>query len=101
LFLKPAIERMLGLTRDAKPNGKVVLGRDLRANDSRQDYMRARLTADAEGRTTVAPFDKQDSAMLSLLYSADCLIIRPPHAPAAKAGDLVEVLMLGGGCLSI
>ena len=101
LFLKPAIERMLGLTQDTKPNPKMVLGRDLRANDSRQDYIRARLTADAQGRTTVAPFDKQDSAMLSLLAVADCLIIRPPHAPAAKAGDLVEVLMLGGGCLSI
>ncbi|HWA50220.1 MAG TPA: gephyrin-like molybdotransferase Glp [Dongiaceae bacterium] len=101
LFLKPAIERMLGLTQDLKPNLKMVLGRELRANDTRQDYMRARLSVDAEGRTTVAPFDKQDSAMLSLLSSADCLIIRPPHAPAAKAGDLVEVLMLGGGCLSI
>jgi len=101
VFLKPAIERMLGLTQAARPNPKVPLGRDLGANDTRQDYMRARLTVDAEGRTSVAPFDKQDSAMLSLLSSADCLIIRPPHAPAAKAGDLVEVLMLGGGCLSI
>ena len=89
------------LTHAARPNPKVPLGRDLGANDTRQDYMRARLTVDAEGRTSVAPFDKQDSAMLSLLSSADCLIIRPPHAPAAKAGDLVEVLMLGGGCLSI
>ncbi len=101
LFLKPAIERMLGLAQAAQPNPKVVLGRDLRANDLRQDYMRARLTTDAAGRATVAPFDKQDSAMLSLLAGADCLIIRPPHAPAAKAGELVEVLILGGGCLSI
>jgi molybdopterin molybdotransferase len=92
---------MLGLAQTARLNPKVALGRDLRANDSRQDYMRARLTVDADGRATVAPFDKQDSAMLSLLAGADCLIIRPVHAPAAKAGDLVEVLMLGGGCLSI
>lgn len=100
LFLKPAIERMLGLTQAARPNPRIALGRDLRANDQRQDYLRARLSVDADGRTTVAPFDKQDSAMLSLLAGADCLIIRPPHALAAKAGDLVEVLMLGGGCLS-
>ena len=101
LFLKPAIERMLGLAAQARPNPVVALGRDLRANDQRQDYLRAHLGVDAAGRTTVTPFDKQDSAMLSLIASADCLIIRPPHAPAAKAGDPVEVLMLGGGCLSI
>jgi molybdopterin molybdotransferase len=101
LFLKPAIERMLGLAGDARPNPRVALGRDLRANDQRQDYLRARLTTDADGRTTVAPFDKQDSAMLSLIAGADCLIVRPPHAPAAKAGDPVEVLMLSGGCWSI
>jgi molybdopterin molybdotransferase len=101
LFLKPAIEHMLGLKADARPNPKITLGRDLRANDQRQDYLRAKVSVDGEGRTTVAPFDKQDSAMLSLIASADCLIIRPPHAPAAKAGDLVEVLMLAGGVLSI
>ncbi|MBL9033657.1 MAG: molybdopterin molybdenumtransferase MoeA, partial [Rhodospirillaceae bacterium] len=71
------------------------------ANDQRQDYLRAHLSVDAGGRAVVTPFDKQDSAMLSLLASADCLIIRQPHAPAAEAGEPVEVLMLGGGCLSI
>lgn len=101
LFLKPAIERMLGLRATAHPNPTVTLGRDLRANDQRQDYLRAHLSVDASGRSIATPFDKQDSAMLSLMASADCLIIRPPLAPAAKAGDAVEVLMLGGGCLSI
>lgn len=101
LFLKPAIEHMLGVAPSARPNPRVALGRELRANDQRQDYLRAHLSTDADGRVTVAPFDKQDSAMLSLIAGADCLIVRPPHAPAAKEGDPVEVLMLGGGCLSI
>ena len=101
LFLKPAIERMLGLKASNRPNPMIALGRDLRANDQRQDYLRAHLSVDAGGRAVVTPFDKQDSAMLSLLASADCLIIRQPHAPAAEAGEPVEVLMLGGGCLSI
>ena len=101
LFLKPAIERMLGLKAGSRPNPVFALGRELRANDQRQDYLRAHLSIDAAGRTVATPFDKQDSAMLSLIASADCLIIRPPAAPAAKAGDPVEVLMLGGGCLSI
>lgn len=101
LFLKPAIERMLGVAGKDRPNPRIALARDLRANDQRQDYLRAFISAGPDGTLQVSPYDKQDSAMLSLIASADGLIIRPPHAPAAKAGDLVEVLMLGGGCLSI
>jgi molybdopterin molybdotransferase len=59
------------------------------ANDGRQDYVRAELAADAEGRLTVKPFPKQDSSMLRTLVDAGCLIIRPPNAPAAAAGTLV------------
>ena len=32
---------------------------------------------------------------------ADCLIVRPPHAPAALAGETVEIIRLGGGCHSV
>ena len=32
--------------------------------------------------------------MQRTLAEADCLIIRPPHAPAAAAGSPVEVLPL-------
>ncbi|WP_365709477.1 hypothetical protein [Parvibaculum sp.] len=32
--------------------------------------------------------------MLSVLSHAGCLVIRPPHAPAAKAGEIVRVLPL-------
>ena len=39
--------------------------------------------------------------MLSLIARADCLIVRRPHAPAAKAGERVEILPLSGGCWSI
>ena len=42
------------------------------------------------------PFEKQDSSMLRLLTESDCLVIRAPHAPAAKAGDLTEMIPLTG-----
>jgi len=32
---------------------------------------------------------------------ADCLVIRPPHAPAAGEGDAVRIIRLGGGGYSI
>ena len=35
--------------------------------------------------------------MLSLLVQAQCLVIRPPHAPAAARGTAVEIIPLEGG----
>ena len=34
--------------------------------------------------------------MMSLLAAADCLVMRPPHAPAVIAGDPVDVMILAG-----
>jgi molybdopterin molybdotransferase len=39
--------------------------------------------------------------MLSLIARAGCLIVRKPGAPAAKAGDSVDIIPLSGGCLSV
>ena len=35
--------------------------------------------------------------MLSLLVKAQCLVVRPPHAPAAERGTAVEIIPLEGG----
>ena len=56
------------------------------ANDSRQDYVRARLDQDRGGRVAT-PFRVQDSSMLATLAAADALIVRPVRAPAAAAGE--------------
>lgn len=101
LFLRPAIDRLLGRTAAASTPVVAKLGMALKANDQRQDYLRARLTREPDGSLTAAPFPKQDSAMLSLIAQADALIIRPPHAPAAEVGDVTEILLLSGGSLSI
>ena len=33
--------------------------------------------------------------MLKALSDADCLIVRPPHAPAAEAGAPCRIIRLG------
>jgi molybdopterin molybdotransferase len=102
LYLRPAIEVMLGRGGDAPaPPATAVLGSDLGANDRRQDYLRARLTWDDQGRRLAMPFERQDSSMLATLAHADCLIVRPPNAAPARAGDTVEIVPLSGGALSI
>ncbi len=66
----------------------------MRANDSRQDYMRATLEIAADGTRTATPFARQDSSMQRTFREAQCLIIRPPNAPEAPAGALVPILIL-------
>jgi len=101
MFLRPAIDTMLGRIAEPEPQPTALLGRDLPENDSREDYLRARLSHDEQGRLVATPFDRQDSSMLSFLSKADCLVVRAPRAPAIKAGATVPIVPLSGGCLSI
>lgn len=94
IFLKPMIEQLLGWDTDEPETRIARLGTPLPANDQRQDYLRARLARAEDGATVVTPFDRQDSSMLRTLAHANCLIVRPPHAPAAPAGTSVDVLPL-------
>lgn len=93
LFLRPLLLAMQGLPADDDLRD-AVLARDMGANDSRADFIRAKLSTDGDGRLVAEPFPKQDSGMLSRLAWADCLILRAPHAPPAKAGDRVQVMPL-------
>lgn len=94
LFVRPAMERMLGLARQPHRLNTAELTAPLPANDKRQDYMRATLERASSGQLSATPFPKQDSSMLRTLSRADCLIVRAPHAPPIQAGDVVPVLML-------
>ena len=92
LFLRPALAAMLG-TSHAVPIVRARLLRDLKENDSRQDYVRARMEM-RDGERFVEAFAVQDSSMLSVFARADGLIVRAPRAPAAKTGEKVDVLPL-------
>jgi len=94
LFLKPLIAAMLGQPRDGTGPSIATLAAPLPQNDRRQDYVRATLSLDVDGRPLVTPFSRQDSSMLNLLAKSGALIIRPPHAPALDAGAEVPVLVL-------
>jgi len=94
VFLRAAMERMLGLPSPPRGGETAALAVDLGPNDEREDYLRARREIGPDGLVRVRPFPVQDSAMLSVLAAADCLVIRPPHAPAAAAGETVPILPL-------
>jgi molybdopterin molybdotransferase len=101
LFLKPALDRLGGAspTPEAAPTARLAVA--LAKNDRRQDYLRSRLARVADGTLEVFPFEVQDSSMMRLLAEADCLVLRPPHAPAVAAGATVPIVPFPGGVLPI
>jgi molybdopterin molybdotransferase len=95
LFMVPAVRAMLGDPgAGADPTEPAVLGADLPANDARQDYLRATLRAGSDGPPVATAHVVQDSSMLSVLAASDALIVRPPHAPPARAGGPCRVVRL-------
>jgi len=93
LFLQPLIRTLSGAKWTGHPLSTARLTAPLKANDQRQDYLRARVTRDGDTLTADA-FPLQDSGNLSTLAKSDALILRAPHAPAAAAGDAVQILPL-------
>ncbi len=89
LFMLPLLRRMLGLPGDAAPRLAAPLTEELAQNGPREHYVRARLS---EGG--IAPFDRQDSSLLTVLSEADVLLVRPPNDPARKVGEIVRYIPL-------
>ena len=90
IFLTPMVRAMLGLP----PLQEVILSAPLAAplgqNGPREHYMRATLTEDGQIRA----FERQDSALLTVLAEADALLIRPPHDPPREIGETMSYLRL-------
>lgn len=93
VFMLPMLRAMQGLPPSPARHLRARLTSPVDANGPRAHYMRARLGEDARG-ATIAPFDRQDSALLSVLSEADALLVRPVNDPARAAGEEVEYIPL-------
>ena len=96
MFVKPALDRMLGQPGDLAATQPARLAVDVKPNDRREDYVRAKLTRGPDGALAVEPHRVQDSSMLSVLAWCNGLLVRPAHDPARKAGEMVRVIDLSG-----
>ncbi|MDO6590641.1 molybdopterin molybdenumtransferase MoeA [Loktanella sp. D2R18] len=89
VFLAPVIRHMLGQDPTPAPRQSAVLAAQVGPNGSREHYTRARLGPDG-----VTVFERQDSALLTVLADANCLAIRPINDPARAAGDKIQIIPL-------
>ena len=94
LFLVPLIRALSGRSAVHHPHETALLGRDVGANDLREDYLRARLETRSDGALIAIPVDHQDSSLLGNLAAARALVVRPPFAPKASAGSACDILRL-------
>jgi molybdopterin molybdotransferase len=94
LFVVPLIRALSGRKAVHHIRETALLGRDIGANDQREDYLRARLEERDDGSLIATPVTKQDSSLLANLAAAQALVVRPPFAAAAKAGTPCEILRL-------
>ncbi|MFL6811106.1 MAG: gephyrin-like molybdotransferase Glp [Bradyrhizobium canariense] len=94
LFMVPLIRALSGRSVIHHRRERALLGRDVGANDQREDYLRAHLEERDDGTRVVLPVNHQDSSLLANLAAAQVLLVRAPFAPKAEAGTACEVLRL-------
>ena len=95
LFLMPLIRAMQGdPDADRDPSEPARLGVAVRANDKRQDYLRASLTSMNDDLPIVTPHELQDSSMIRVMAESGALVIRRPYAEAEPAGCLCRIIRL-------
>ena len=94
VFLVPLLRALLGGPAQADRPVEARAAVALEANGPRQHYMRATSKPGGDGLVLVTPVRSQDSSLLAPLAEADCLLVRPAHAPAVAAGGPVPILPL-------
>ncbi|MGV2018046.1 molybdopterin molybdotransferase MoeA [Agrobacterium sp. 22-223-1] len=93
LFLEPLL-RSIARRAPLQRTTTARTATPLKANDHRQDYLRAHFSTDENGLLVAEAHAKQDSSMMKILAHSDGLIVRPPNAPAAAAGTECPVIRL-------
>jgi molybdopterin molybdotransferase len=89
LFVAPVIRHMLGLGQNAAPRERAPLAHAISANGPREHYMRAII--DSNGVTV---FERQDSALLTVLSAANCLAVRNSGDSKRAAGEQIEIIRI-------
>src|SRR5215216_6653514 len=95
VFIEPALRRLQG-ERDARP--AFVRGRlaaPAEASDGRTTFLTSRIERAADGVLEATPTERQGSHMTGALGESDGFAIAPHGSPGLRAGDPVDLLLLG------
>jgi molybdopterin molybdotransferase len=93
LFVRPAIDRMLGRKNPGLRSGTAVLHRKIELKPGRLQFLRASLVGDGP-ELRVDPFPDQRSGVLSSMVRSRVLIVVPPEVARIEKDRAVGILHL-------
>ncbi len=95
LFVRPALDRLLGRTAAGAPAGRAVLDEAVAVKPGRTQFLRGRLVGPGPV-LKVAPYPDQRSGVLRSMVHGRVLIVVPAGASRLEAGREVEILFADG-----
>ena len=95
LFVRPAIDRLLGRTAAGAAAGRAVLDEAIAVKPGRTQFLRGRLVGPGPV-LKVAPYPDQRSGVLRSMVHGRVLIVVPADAARLEAGREVEILYADG-----
>jgi molybdopterin molybdotransferase len=93
LFVRPAIDKMLGRKAPGMRAGKAVLEKEIALKPGRTQFLRAVLAGDGPG-LRVDPFPDQKSGVLRSMVRSRALIVVPADVSRIERGSVVDILFL-------
>ncbi len=91
-FLRPLIERLLGILSEPRERTEAVMTRKVHSSLGEDEFLRVRLGR-VGGRTIAAPIQRGAGVVMSLVR-ADGIVTIPRFSEGVDAGDEVEVELL-------
>ncbi|MBI4437081.1 MAG: molybdopterin molybdotransferase MoeA [Candidatus Omnitrophica bacterium] len=91
LFVKPAIQRMMGTQNPQHPIVHAILQKGISKSDGRRHYLTA-ILREENRHFVITPTGKQGSGMLASLAQANAFIVVPEERNSLETGELVDVL---------
>ncbi len=95
LFVRPAVDRMLGRAVPGPAAGRAVLASDIVLKPGRTQFLRGVLMREGPG-LRVAPYTDQKSGVLRSMVHSRVLIAVPADVSRIEAGREVDILFMDG-----
>lgn len=93
LFARPALLRMMGHQRVARPFVKAVLREDAKKKPGKVNFLRVQVTVQ-DGRFVASTAGDQHTGILRTMVRANGLVLLPRDAAAVPAGSEVDLMIL-------
>ena len=94
MLVFPALQKMMGRKALFHPTQQALLGKDTKKKGTRENYLRATLSRDAQGRLVAMPYKNQSSALFGTMQRSDCLVVFPGELGFLAEGSEVTCVHL-------